>query len=108
MPNITTNHAITNTIFSKLLHKIEEAAICFVMERGRRKSRQNSRILQYETCLTHANRGMIGKSKEFEDVGRITSSFPTYLGKIEATLPPGYAKSCRLSDHEKSSLLSTI
>ena len=26
------------------LHEIEAAAICFVMERGRRKSQQNSRI----------------------------------------------------------------
>ena len=26
---------------------------------------------------------MIGKSKEFEDVGKVASSFPTYLGKIE-------------------------
>ena len=31
-------------IFSKLLCEIEAAAICFVMERGRRKSQQNSRI----------------------------------------------------------------
>ena len=33
---------------------------------------------------------MIGRSKELEDVGRVTSSFPTYLGKIEATLLAGY------------------
>ena len=34
---------------------------------------------------------MIGKSKEFDDVGRaVASSFPTYLGKIEATLLTGY------------------
>ena len=32
---------------------------------------------------------MIGKSKEFEDVGRVASSFPTYLGKIEMTLQAG-------------------
>ncbi|MCG8404279.1 MAG: hypothetical protein MI923_03680, partial [Phycisphaerales bacterium] len=30
--------------FSKILHEIEAAAICFVMKRGRRKSQQNSRI----------------------------------------------------------------
>ena len=34
---------------------------------------------------------MIGRSKELEDVGRVASSFPTYLGKIEATLLAGYA-----------------
>ena len=33
---------------------------------------------------------MIGRSKELEDVGRVASSFPTFLGKIEATLPAGY------------------
>ena len=33
---------------------------------------------------------MIGKSKELEDVGRVASSFPTYLGKIKATLIAGY------------------
>ena len=30
--------------FPNFLHEIEAAAICFVMERGRRKSQQNSRI----------------------------------------------------------------
>ena len=40
-------------------------------------------------CL--ANSGMIGKSKEFDDVGRaVASSVPTYLGKIKATLLTGY------------------
>ena len=38
---------------------------------------------------------MIRKSKEFEDVGRVASSFPTYLGKIEATLLAGYARVVR-------------
>ena len=34
-----------------------------------------------------ANCGMIGKSKEFDDVGRaVASSVPTYLGKIKAAL----------------------
>ena len=33
---------------------------------------------------------MIGRSKELEDVGRVASSFPTYLGKIEASLLAGY------------------
>lgn len=38
-----------------------------------------------------ANCGMIGKSKEFDDVGRaVASSVPTYLGKIKATLLTGY------------------
>ena len=46
-------------------------------------------FIQYETCLTYPNRGMIGKSKEFEDVGRVASSFLTYLGKIEVTLQAG-------------------
>ena len=36
---------------------------------------------------------MIGRSKELEDVGRVASSFPTYLGKIEATLLAGYGPS---------------
>ena len=35
---------VQSIIFSKFLHEIEAAAICFVMERGRRKSQQNSRI----------------------------------------------------------------
>ena len=30
------------------------------------------------------------RSKELEDVGRVASSFPTHLGKIEATLLAGY------------------
>ena len=33
---------------------------------------------------------MIGGLKELEDVDRAASSFPTYLGKIEATLLAGY------------------
>ena len=33
---------------------------------------------------------MIGGSEELEDIGRVASSFPTYLGKIEATLLAGY------------------
>ena len=33
---------------------------------------------------------MIGRSKELEDVGRVASSFPTHLGKIEATPLEGY------------------
>lgn len=38
-----------------------------------------------------ANCGMISKSKEFDNVGRaVASSFPTYIGKIEATLLTGY------------------
>ena len=36
---------------------------------------------------------MIGRLKELEDVGRVASSFPTHLGKIEATLLAGYAQS---------------
>ena len=36
---------------------------------------------------------MIGRSKELEDVGRVASSFPTYIGKIEATLLAGYTES---------------
>ena len=74
---------------------IEAAAICFVRERGRRKSQQNSRVcvraqinwfIQYETCLTHPKSWMIGRLNDLEDVGRVASSFPTYLGKIEVTL----------------------
>ena len=37
---------------------------------------------------------MIGRSKELEDVGRVASSFPSYLGKIEATLLAGYDEVC--------------
>ena len=35
---------VQSIIFSKFSHEIEAAAICFAMERGRRKSQQNSRI----------------------------------------------------------------
>ena len=35
---------VQSIIFSKFPHEIEAAAICFAMERGRRKSQQNSRI----------------------------------------------------------------
>ena len=38
---------------------------------------------------------MIGKSKEFEDVSRVASSFPTYLEKMEATLLAGYGRVVR-------------
>ena len=37
---------------------------------------------------------MIGRSKELEDVVRVASSFPSYLGKIEATLLAGYDEVC--------------
>ena len=61
---------VQSIIFSKFPHEIEAAAICFSMERGRRKSQQNSRwnwFMQYKTCLTHPKNWMIGRSKEFED-----------------------------------------
>ena len=51
-------------------------------------------FIQYKTCLTHPKSWMIGRSKELEDVGRVASSFPTYLGKIEATLLAGYTQQC--------------
>ena len=35
---------VQSITFSKFPHQIEAAAICFAMERGRRKSQQNSRI----------------------------------------------------------------
>ena len=35
---------VESIIFSKLLREIEAAAICFVMERGNRKSQQSPRI----------------------------------------------------------------
>ena len=38
------------------------------------------------TCLTHLKGWMIGRSNDLEDVGRVASSFPTYLGKIEERL----------------------
>ena len=56
-------------MFSKSLHEIEVAAICFVMEYG----------LEYNTCAC----GMNSKSKDFEYVGSVTSSFPTFQGKIK-------------------------
>ena len=33
---------------------------------------------------------MIGRSNDLGDIGRVASPFPTYLGKIEVTLPAGY------------------
>ena len=36
---------------------------------------------QYETCVTHPNLGMIGRSKKLEDVGRVASSFPDSFRK---------------------------
>ena len=51
-------------------------------------------FIQYKTCLIHPKSWMIGRSKELEDVGRVASSFPTYLGKIEATLLAGYKMLC--------------
>lgn len=51
---------------------------------------QVSLVNQYETWLTHLNRGMIGESKEFEDVGRVASSFPIYLGKTKVALLAEY------------------
>ena len=46
-------------------------------------------FIQNETCLTHPNCWMIGRSKELVDIGRVASSFQTHLGKIEATLLAG-------------------
>ena len=43
-----------------------------------------------ENGLTRPNRGMIGISREFEDVDRVAPSFPTYLGKMEVILLVGY------------------
>ena len=87
---------VESIIFSKFPHEIKAATICFSMERGRRKSQQNSRIcmrknwfIEYKTCLTHPKSWMIGRSKKLENVGRVASSFPTYLGKIKATLLAG-------------------
>ena len=55
---------------------------------------------------------MIGRSKELEDVGRVTSSFPTYLGKIEATLLAGYLFSAvhknRLQEYSKCQAHQTL
>ena len=52
---------------------------------------QNMRawFIQYKTCLTHPKSWMICRAKELEDVGIVASSFPTYVGKIEATLLAG-------------------
>ena len=38
------NLNVQSIIFSKFPHEIEAVAICFFMERGLRKSQQNSRI----------------------------------------------------------------
>ena len=40
-------------------------------------------FIQHETCLTHPNGGINSKSKDFEDVGSVTSSFLTFQGKIK-------------------------
>ena len=47
-------------------------------------------FIQYKTCLAHPRSWMIGRSNDLDDVGRVASSFPTYLGKIEATLLAAY------------------
>ena len=47
-------------------------------------------FMRYKTCLTHPKSWVSGRSKELEDVGRVASSFLTYLGKIGATLLAGY------------------
>ena len=47
------------------------------------------------TCLTHPESWMIGRSNDLEDVGRVASSFPTYLGKIEERLYTGKAESTK-------------
>jgi len=53
-------------------------------------SKKKNWFIQYKTCLTHPKSWMIGRPNELEDVGRVASSFATYLGKIEATLLAGY------------------
>ena len=47
---------------------------------------------------------MVGRSKELEDFGRVASSFPTYLGKIEVTLLAGYMR-CGLSTKSLSKVV---
>ena len=58
---------VEQLIFSKLLCEIEAAAICFVMERGRRKSQQNSRIrLRAEIKLVYPVRNLSDSSKSHD------------------------------------------
>ena len=58
---------VEQLIFSKLLCEIEAAAICFVMERGRGKSLQNSRIrLRAEIKLVYPVRNLSDSSKSHD------------------------------------------
>ena len=43
---------------------------------------------------------MIGRSNDLEDVGRVASSFPTYLGQIEVTLLKGYQETILYTSYE--------
>ena len=43
---------------------------------------------------------MIGRSNDLEDVGRVASSFATYLGKIEVTLLAGYQETILYTSYE--------
>ena len=54
--------------FSKFLHEIEAAAVCFVMEHGRRKSQQNSRICVHaQVKLVYPVRNLSDSSKSLDD-----------------------------------------
>ena len=55
---------VQSIILSKFLHEIEAAAICFVMEGGRRKSQQNSRIcVRTQVKLVYPVRNLSDSSK---------------------------------------------
>ena len=55
-------------MFSKFLHEIQVAAICLVMERGRRKSQQNSRIcVRAQVKLVYQVWNLSDSSKSLDD-----------------------------------------
>ena len=59
---------VQSIIFSKFLREIEAAATCFVTERGRRKSQQNSRIrVRAQIKLVYPVWNLSDSSKKLDD-----------------------------------------
>ena len=83
---------VQSIILSKFLqHEIENCYEAWAQKQSAKL--QNMRVCtdktglsSITTCLTHLKSWMIGRSNDLEDVGRVASSFPTYLGKIEERL----------------------
>ena len=58
---------VQSIIFPKFLHEIEAAATWFVMERGRRKGQQNSRIsVRAQVKLVYPGRNLSDSSKSLD------------------------------------------